>query len=55
MVGSLWAEGVSIDPSRLIDDPDTAYYLTVVASYRKFLDVKAHQAYEAEQMARRAP
>jgi hypothetical protein len=44
MVGSLWAAGVSIDPGRLIDDADTAYYLTVVASYRKFFDLKAQES-----------
>jgi hypothetical protein len=48
MVGHLWQLGVAIDPGRLIDDGDTAYYLPVISAYREMLhrmeDAEAAQA-----------
>lgn len=44
MVGSLWHAGVGIDPGRLIDDTDSAYYLVVVGAYEQFLALNAQQA-----------
>lgn len=46
MIGSLWHAGVGIDPGRLIDDTDTAYYLVVCAAYEQFLELNARQAAE---------
>lgn len=46
MIGSLWHAGVGIDPGRLIDDTDTAYYLVVRAAYERFLELNARQAAE---------
>jgi hypothetical protein len=53
MVATLWYLGVAIDPGRLIDDTDTAYYLTVVASYRQLLTLKDQQHAEEEAAANR--
>lgn len=54
MIGSLWYGGVSIDPGRLIDDEDPAYYLIVVASYRRFLALREQEAAEID-AASKAP
>jgi hypothetical protein len=51
MIGTLWHHGVSIDPGRLVDETDTAYYLTVVASYRHWRQLKEQEYAEQQRQS----
>lgn len=55
MIGALWHMGVAIDPGRLIDDTDEAYYLMVVASYEHLRALKAATAAEEDRIQRSMP